>query len=551
MALYNVLVIESIKDLFLNYIELFAGCGGLSLGLEANGFELLMANELSPMAAETYAYNLLNTDLTKADSIKTSKVAWLSSNYSANEVKQRLREDPRTFPELGLGYNDLEHNFLKQGQLVVADLVQLNQWLAKKPAVVQHLKSSMSTGQEVDLVSGGPPCQSFSLAGLREFSNKRNNLPWEFANFVERIQPKVVLLENVSGILHAFNNENGKFYAWYEVAKAFAKIGYLPLCLHVNAKYAGAAQNRPRYIFIGLRFDFFEKISEKFNNQELLLFEKSINFYRKIKELGDLEYGYLQVVDIEDIQNRSLFTETFLSPLIRNAGQFYTVQDAIDDLKSSFVEESAYVQLINSTFSSQMALAKQHNHDLRSNSEFVKKRFRVYQILSEIDKKIEKEVRQLLKGEQLPLSAQARQVMLEYTYLVEGNQNYKFTDPNLLEVYLRELITKKQTQKALLSDQPAPAALSIPDDVCHYDPQELRTLTVREMARIQSFPDWFAFRSKVTTGGQMRRFEVPQYTQVGNAVPPLLGYALGQVVQSIIALEKRNTLNYELPLRAA
>jgi DNA (cytosine-5)-methyltransferase 1 len=50
------------------------------------------------------------------------------------------------------------------------------------------------------------------------------------------------------------------------------------------------------------------------------------------------------------------------------------------------------------------------------------------------------------------------------------------------------------------------------------------------MARIQSFPDEFVFCSKATTGGQMRKFQVPQYTQVGNAVPPLLGLALGKVI---------------------
>ena len=54
------------------------------------------------------------------------------------------------------------------------------------------------------------------------------------------------------------------------------------------------------------------------------------------------------------------------------------------------------------------------------------------------------------------------------------------------------------------------------------------------MARIQSFPDSFVFRSKVTTGGQQRKFEVPQYTQVGNAVPPLLGRALGLSLQNLI-----------------
>ena len=88
----------------------------------------------------------------------------------------------------------------------------------------------------------------------------------------------------------------------------------------------------------------------------------------------------------------------------------------------------------------------------------------------------------------------------------------------------------------IISSQPAPAALSIPDDACHYDKHELRVLTVREMARIQSFPDNFVFRSKITTGGQMRKFEVPQYTQVGNAVPPLLGLALGNVVKHILEL---------------
>jgi DNA (cytosine-5)-methyltransferase 1 len=83
-------------------------------------------------------------------------------------------------------------------------------------------------------------------------------------------------------------------------------------------------------------------------------------------------------------------------------------------------------------------------------------------------------------------------------------------------------------------NSPAPAALSIPDDACHYHHDELRTFTVREMARIQSFPDSFVSRSKITTGGQMRRFEVPQYTQVGNAVPPLLGRALGLSIKSLL-----------------
>lgn len=58
------------------------------------------------------------------------------------------------------------------------------------------------------------------------------------------------------------------------------------------------------------------------------------------------------------------------------------------------------------------------------------------------------------------------------------------------------------------------------------------------MARVQSFPDNFVFRSKVTTGGKMRKFEVPQYTQVGNAVPPLLALALGKSIAELLVLIK-------------
>ena len=77
-----------------------------------------------------------------------------------------------------------------------------------------------------------------------------------------------------------------------------------------------------------------------------------------------------------------------------------------------------------------------------------------------------------------------------------------------------DLGTKKHSQRPLNWDSPAPTVVSLPDDFVH--PSQPRTLTVREMARFQSFPDSFEFRAKETTGSLRRRFEVPQYTQVGN-----------------------------------
>lgn len=76
---------------------------------------------------------------------------------------------------------------------------------------------------------------------------------------------------------------------------------------------------------------------------------------------------------------------------------------------------------------------------------------------------------------------------------------------------------KKMATRVLDADKAAPTITSMPDDLLHYS--EPRTLTVRENARLQTFPDWFSFRGKYTTGGERRAREVPRFTQVANAVP--------------------------------
>ena len=72
----------------------------------------------------------------------------------------------------------------------------------------------------------------------------------------------------------------------------------------------------------------------------------------------------------------------------------------------------------------------------------------------------------------------------------------------------------------------------MPDDLIHYS--EPRTLTVRENARLQSFPDWYTFHGKYTSGGDRRRKEVPRFTQVANAVPPLVAEAIGLTISRLI-----------------
>jgi DNA (cytosine-5)-methyltransferase 1 len=91
---------------------------------------------------------------------------------------------------------------------------------------------------------------------------------------------------------------------------------------------------------------------------------------------------------------------------------------------------------------------------------------------------------------------------------------------------------KKRALRVLDPDMPSPTVTSMPDDLLHY--AEPRTLTVRENARLQSFPDWFAFKGKYTTGGHLRRREVPRFTQVANAVPPLVARALGELLAEVL-----------------
>ena len=98
-------------------------------------------------------------------------------------------------------------------------------------------------------------------------------------------------------------------------------------------------------------------------------------------------------------------------------------------------------------------------------------------------------------------------------------KNAKFFEPD------NELLkTNKRNYVCLVGSDPSTTILTLPDDFIHY--KSNRALTVREMARLQSFDDNFVFQGKRTTGGEKRKLEVPQYTQVGNAVPPLMAHAI-------------------------
>lgn len=96
----------------------------------------------------------------------------------------------------------------------------------------------------------------------------------------------------------------------------------------------------------------------------------------------------------------------------------------------------------------------------------------------------------------------------------------------------KRLKIQKRSITPMHPDQPAPTVTTLPDDLIH--PMEPRAPTLRELARLQSFPDWYDFQGPYTTGGKNRKGSCPKFTQVGNAVPPLLAEALGLVIRSLL-----------------
>lgn len=523
----------------MTHIELFAGCGGMSLGLDSAGFELFFANELSPMAGETFAYNILGENLEAKSEIgkKSDKTLWIKSNFEKDNLKNRLRENP--FMTSNGKYSDLTNVTDLKGKLLIGNIDDLLEHFENNIGIVNTLKE-----KNIDLISGGPPCQSFSLAGKREKNNEKNQLPLSFSKMAGLIQPKTVLLENVKGITSPFTEEGNKYYAWLEVSKAFVLEGFVPICMMLNSKYFGVPQNRPRFVLIAYRKDIFDRIF--CNNEGSKILEFSNKFYEAVKDnkdsLENITVKDFQYYDIES--NPELFDGVILPKISHDSKKFISTGEAIGDIKKTEISyktngiKEKYAKSINDKFAKKMVSDSFQikNHEPRKHNFIVKSRFRFYQVIEQFQNNLKKGAVDLLTGKEVAKEL-IDKINAEFSnhelLFLKNSKEVSEIPKNISDVekLIKSIPTKKHSQRALKELEPAPAQLTIPDDLCHYDSGEPRTLTVREMARFQSFPDWYEFRSKVTTGGKMRKFEVPQYTQVGNAVPPLLAKALGETVK--------------------
>ena len=484
----------------LRFLDLFAGCGGLSLGLQEAGLELAAAVERSPMAAETHFKNFHLRDAEWDEGL------WRSLLASAEVEGSHARQ-----VELGT---------------VVADVWQL---LDDRMA----MEKLGEKGRSPDVIVGGPPCQGFSMAGRRDPQDRRNQLPWAFLEFVERLNPKAVVIENVAGINMAFASRGGVEPPFQQLKRALEETGkgYVVQPVEVNARSFGIPQNRPRMMLLGFRKDLPAARRAASSRHNLGLW-RSVDGFEAMVGGSDPAMGRLLVPKVGArtwgiARNREL-----------------DAIEAISDLSVSGYRSGVDYRLGRYRYAAAMRrgvgtrnLIAPPNHVPRRHSERVVQRFDLYHFMA--TEGISPRVLGIPSDHESDRGArrQIEQELMESGYdpasrLPRTRGFVQPDDKSLVDVVLR-LATRKHTQRVVLATGPAPTVVTLPDDYIH--PFDARIMTVRELARIQSFPDWFEFRSKETTGSHRRRVEVPQYSQVGNAVPPLMAEAIGDLLCEALA----------------
>lgn len=418
------------------FIDVFSGCGGLSLGLMSAGLKGLFAVEKNSDAFLTLSHNLMGKK---------------GGNYKFN------------WP-----------SWLPVSNLTTSDLIE------KYPEQIKSLKG------KVDVLAGGPPCQGFSMAGRRDPSDPRNILAEEYIKVVELIKPRVVLLENVQGFDMVFSDKKAQKSpdknqmenkAYSEIVKEkLENIGYKVFTTTLTCSDFGVPQRRKRFIMISIR-----------NNDSALTILGNNDPFKLLQDMA---------FDFKKARGLSLTKKT-------------SVKAAISDL----------VTIDKPTISATDSPIKGYKQldYIEANKG---KRLTAYQKLLRKDADGAPNSLRLTKHKMSTINKFS---------LIRSTCNLgkaiSDTDRNRLGI-------KKNSITPLHPDMPSVTITTLPDDIIHYS--ESRILTVRENARLQSFPDWFSFLGKYTTGGDRRTKECPRYTQVGNAVPPLFAEAVGLLLIKLL-----------------
>lgn len=382
--------------------DLFAGAGGLSTGLEMADFEVLYANEISPAYSTTLKANHPNAFVDVED----------IRRVDAKAVMSRLG--------------------LERGAL--------------------------------DLLAGGPPCQGFSInAPVRSREDERNHLFLSFLRFVEDLEPRFVLIENVPGMV---SFEGGEVIA--SILTSLERLGYAASVRVLFAAHYGVPQMRWRTIFIARRDGLSPEAAYPAPTHRA---EGRANFRQSYK-------GMSLVVSPKDVAG-----------LAKNPAT--TVADAISDLP--MVPNGGGAREIGYAHPPQC----EYQHMLRSG------------------------VGSVVYNHECAGLGKANLDRLPH---IPPGGSWRDIPFDLLPAGMKRARRSDHTKRYGRLDPNGISSTILTKCDPHWGafihPSQDRVLTVREAARIQSFPDHVVFHGALAE----------QYEQVGNAVPPLFARALGEAL---------------------
>ena len=323
---------------------------------------------------------------------------------------------------------------------------------------------------QIDLLAGGPPCQGFSDAGRRRQDDPRNRLFEAYLELVDILDPNLVLVENVRGFTADFGGSEG------EKITNFADA----LRQGLSVKY-----NLECSIIRACDFGV-PQVRPRF-------------FMVGAKKTG-VACDEIAVFFDQLRSRATAFLRERRLPLRP------TARDAISDLETRRNGTVPSSDTVGFDAIAYKAPQTPYQNAMRDGHEGAPPDTR----LARHEPKIRDRFAAIIR-------AGHEEGRLGITVSPETREAYGL---------------RKTAIRVLDPLSHAPTITSLPDDLLHYF--EPRTLTVRENARLQTFPDWFAFKGNYTTGGKRRRKEVPRFTQVANAVPPLLAEQLGLLLLRLI-----------------
>ncbi len=367
-------------------IDLFCGAGGFSYGFSKMGYNILLANDIDKDALRTYSFN---------------------------------------------------HPEINSSRIINDDVKLISQNIHKY------------VNSQVDMIIGGPPCQSFSSANQqRVIDDPRNVLYKYFVKFVNDLKPKFIIMENVRGMLKVAN----------QVVEDFDKIGYTAKYRLYDATNFSVPQKRIRLIYIG--------INKEYSKKHNLDVDKIMS----------------------DIENETKKNKKFI------------LKDALDNIENLVCPSKQNQTESDDESGSKISINKYKNNVINNNN--------IYSLTYNHKVRFQNETNLKI-----------------YSLLKQGEDSTTETIKDIMPYSHRNHIFKDKYFK-LVENEPSRTITAHLKMDCHshIHPTQIRAITPREAARIQSFPDNYLFFGPY----------LKTYMQIGNAVPPLMSNVFAKVFKKYL-----------------